>query len=169
MSALVIGHNLIRFHLPCFQCHAVGIILGEEVFNTKRISQEDFRTGVHHLVHVNGTRHHAFLFLIVILVIEIEFRTVTIPQCIRHIRKLGIELGYKFILEGNLTINDAIPPQFDTGLVQVIDNRLGRCNQLQLIFFTDGTCVPLFYNTVELFEYLLVGIYWEFASLQLQQ
>ena len=79
VPALVIGNYLIRFNFPRFQRHTVGLILCEEVLRTEGVAQEHFRTGVHHLVHIDGTCHHTFVLFVVVLVIEIQFRTVTVP------------------------------------------------------------------------------------------
>ena len=79
VPALVVGNYLIRFNLPRFQRHAVGLILCKEILRAERVAQEHLRTCVHHLVHVDGTCHHTFVLLVVVLVIEVQFRTVTIP------------------------------------------------------------------------------------------
>ncbi|WP_244267568.1 hypothetical protein [Bacteroides oleiciplenus] len=160
VAALVVGHYLVRLHLPGFQCHAVGVVLGEEVLRTESVAQKDFRAGIHHFIHVDGARHHALLLFVVHLVVKIELCAVAIPQRVRHFRQLGVELRHELILESHFTMNSGIPPQLDAGLVEVIVHRLRRLNPVQS---------PYFRLPVVLFKYLHIGVYRKPAALQLQQ
>ena len=64
---------------------------------------------------------------------------------------------------------NAIPPQFDAGLVEVVDDCLGGFYRFQPVFFTGDTRIAFRHNTVELVEYLHVGIYRKLAPFQPQQ
>ena len=79
VPTLVIGHNFVRFHLPGFQCHAVGVVLGEEILRPESVAQKDFRAGIHYFIYVGGACHHALLLFVICLIIEVEFCTVAIP------------------------------------------------------------------------------------------
>ena len=169
VSTLIVCHYLVRFHLPRLQSHAVGVILRKEVFHAEGISQEDFRAGIHHLVYVDSACHHALLLLIIILVVKIQLRAVTIPQRVRHIRKLGVEQRHEFVLESDLAMNGAIPPQLDGSFIQVINNRLRGLYRFQPVFLTDGTGVTPSHDTVKFLEYLHVVIHGKLTALQAQQ
>ena len=66
-------------------------------------------------------------------------------------------------------MHHTIPPQFDAGLVEVVDDCLGGFYRFQPVFLTDDTRITFRHNTVELVEYLHVGIYRKLAPLQPQQ
>ena len=77
VSSLVIGHYLIRLHLPCLQCHPVCHVLVVEVFAvTDKVAEEQFRAGIHYLVHIRGSCHPSLLSVIVCTVVKVYLRTV---------------------------------------------------------------------------------------------
>ena len=77
VSSLVIGHYLVRLHLPCLQCHPVRHVLVVEVFAVAdKVAEEQFRAGIHHFVHIRCSCHPSLLSVIVRTVVKVYLRTV---------------------------------------------------------------------------------------------
>ncbi|MDV6195221.1 MULTISPECIES: hypothetical protein [Bacteroides] len=69
-------------------------------------------------------------------------------------------MGHELVFKGDLAINGGIPPQLNSGFIQVVDHGLGRFN---------GFPTFQFRLAVVLLKYLHIRIYGKFAALQLEQ
>ena len=76
MSALVVVHDLVRLVTANLHGHAIGVILRLEVLViTDVITQQNLAVGIHHLVHHRGAH-----IPVLVLIIQVQFRTVAIPK-----------------------------------------------------------------------------------------
>lgn len=97
MTSLIIGHYLVRLHPPYLKCHAVRHVLVVKVLAvTDKVTKEQFRTGIHHLVHIGGSCHPSFLPFVVRTVVEVYLRTMEYHNEFgmdgRTVSKVGIYL-----------------------------------------------------------------------------
>ena len=161
MTALIIGDNLIRFHLPGLQRHAVSHILRVEVLTVADVvAQEHFRGGIHHLVDIRGACHPSLLTLIVMAIVQVDLRSVAVPKGIRHGGQDGVESRHIAVLELSFAVNGSIPPDHDFGRVEIIVHGVRALYGLQ---------PPELCLAVVLLEKLFVCVAWESASSQFEQ
>lgn len=132
MTSLIIGYYLVRFHLPGLECHAVRHVLVVEVLAvTYKVAEEQFRTGIHHLVHIRGAGYPSLLTFVVRTVVEVYLRTIGVPQRVRHGRKNCIEGRHILVLEFPFAIYCGIPPHHHRRIVQIRVHRGRTLDGLQ--------------------------------------
>ena len=132
VSSLVIGNDFVRLYFPLLHRHAVGHVLRIEIFPVADVAtQEQFRTGIHHLIHVRGAGRPSFLPFVVRTVVEVYLRTVRIPKRVRHGWQDSVEGRHILVLELPFAVHRRIPPDHDRRIVQVIVHRGRALDGLQ--------------------------------------
>ena len=136
--------------------HTEGSILSIEILGLADvIAQEHLTVSVDNLIDLYGT--HNQRATLISLVVEVELRTVTIPQSITNTRHLGLVLAGEQLLGCILTIHRIVPLRLDLWAFQKRQQRILRTERFPAL---------LLGYAVELFEYLLGCIYRRVATAQ---
>ena len=119
MSALVVVHDLHRFHTGTFYGHTIGEILSLIVFAlADMVTNQALARRIHHLVHHN--RAHLAIF---VSVVQVQLRTVAVPYCIGQHRQLGRVLPVELLVSLLLAIHSVPPLHLDLRLVEPLHQR----------------------------------------------
>lgn len=121
MTALVVMNQLVRLVPACLECHAVSMVLRFVILVLADMeTQQHLAVGIHDLVHADGTNIAVF-----ILVVEVQLRTVTVPQAVAAAGKLGLVLTAVTLVRLHLPIDRIIPQRLDTGAVKPFTQAAG--------------------------------------------
>lgn len=94
--------------------HTVGHILRLVVFRVADAeTEEHLRSRVYHFIHACCT--HIAVF---VTVVQVQFRTVTVPQGVTHRRKLGLVPAVEFLVCAHLAVNGIMPQWLYGGTVK---------------------------------------------------
>jgi len=72
------------------------------------VSQKYLRISIDDLVNLSGTNHQLTV-LVIVFIVQIDFRTITIPQGVTHRGKLGFILAAVTLVSFQLPVNGIVP------------------------------------------------------------
>ena len=105
VTALVVMDQLVRLVPACLESHAVGVILRLVILVLADMeAQQYLAVGIHDLVHTDGAD-----ITMLVLVVEVQLRTVTVPQAVTAAGKFGLVLAAVTLVRLHLSVDRIIP------------------------------------------------------------
>ena len=133
MTALVVAHDLVRFVPARLDSHAESMVLGDIVLIVANvITEQNFTIGIHHLVHACSA-----LISVLITIVEVQLRTVTIPEAVTTARKDCPVFTVITLVCLHFPINGIVPQRFDTRTVEPFAEATGALQGLPATFQSD--------------------------------